>query len=500
MSADNASAASDSAPSRSRVSAWLRMSYESYLGILLVGSGARIFGLASQLVVLIILGRMLGKAEFGDLMAAFGFYRLVAIAVGTGAALVVLFHVSRRPRDKEQEIRLHRFSALVTAAISIVFALIGALSAPLIARALGKPGLEVWFVHLAPFAVFNSLLLIATGALEGRSRITHSIVLGEVAPNAVRIVLLPLVAFAGLPDVYVAHVLTLSVLVPWLSAVPRLFDRSIGGVSSWTRWEYGYSGKFVVATLFANQLAAVDILVMSVLFSSETVADYAIASRIAAMFSFFQLAMLKRFAPRAGAILARNDMAALRSEVEVCRRLTVGCGALTIAGILIVAPYIIPLFGNFGGALGFLTLLAIPAFVSSFYATSDRLLIIAGHANVALTLTASSFALLTITPFVTAPWLGPMAVPAAMIASAIVFNPIVAVRVRQLFGIHTLELSDLALMTCGAAVLAASAFSHSRIWAVGACTVLCLIGLVMLVTAMRQSTLAPRGEGTASPA
>ena len=207
------------------------MSYESYLGILLVGSGARVFGLASQLVVLIILGRMLGKAEFGDLMAAFGFYRVVAIAVGTGASLVVLFHVSRRPRDKELEVRLHRFSALLTAAISIVVALIGALSAPLIARALGKPGLEIWFVHLAPLAVFNSLLLIATGALEGRSRITHSIVLGEVAPNAVRIVLLPLVVLAGLPDIYIAHVLTLSVLLPWLFAAPRLFDRSIGGVS-----------------------------------------------------------------------------------------------------------------------------------------------------------------------------------------------------------------------------------------------------------------------------
>jgi len=484
---------------RSRLSAWLRASYESYLGILLVGSGARVFGLASQLVVLIILGRMLGKAEFGDLMAAFGFYRLAAIAVGTGASLVVLFHVSRRPRDKEQELRLHRFSALLASAASAAIALIGALSAPLIARALGKPGLEVWFWHLAPFAVFNSLLLIATGALEGRSRITHSIVLGEVAPNAVRIVLLPLVALAGLPDVYIAHVLTLSVVIPWLFAAPRLFDRSVSGVSAWTRWDYNYSGKFVIATLFANQLAAVDILVMSVLFSSETVGDYAIASRIAALFSFFQLAMLKRFAPRAGEILARGDMAALRAEVDACRRITIGCGALTIAGILLVAPYLLPLFGNFGGALGFLTLLAIPAFVASFYATSDRLLIIAGHANVALTLTASSFAVLTVTPFLTAPWLGPIAVPAAMIASALLFNPIVAVRVRQLFGVHTLELSDLVLMACGSSALAISAITGSRFWAAGACAVLCLIGLIMLATAIRQSR-SPGSAGVTRPA
>jgi len=307
----------------------------------------------------------------------------------------------------------------------------------------------------------------------------------------VRIVLLPLVALTGLPDIYIAHVLTLSVVIPWLFAAPRLLDRSTGGIGVWTRWDYSYSVKFVIATLFANQLAAVDILVMSVLFSSETVGDYAVASRIAALFSFFQLAMLKRFAPRAGEMLGRGDMAALRAEVDACRRITIGCGALTIAGILLAAPYLLPLFGNFGGALGFLTLLAIPAFVSSFYATSDRLLIIAGHANVALTLTASSFALLTVTPFLTAPWLGPIAVPAAMIASAILFNPIVAIRVRQLFGIRTVELSDLALMACGFLALAIGAVGGSRLWAAVACGVLGLIGLTMLAMAVRQSRSAP---------
>ena len=495
MSAETSSATSDPAPAR--FSAWLRAQYQGYLGILLVGSSARVFGLASQFVVLIILGRMLGKAAFGDLMAAFGFYRLVAIAIGTGASLVVLFHVSRRPRDKDFEVRLHRFSALLAAAVSAAISLIGALSAPLIARALGKPGLEVWFQHLAPLGVFNSLLIIATGALEGRSRITHSIVVGEVAPNAVRIILLPLVALAGLPDVYIAHVLTLSVLLPWLFSMPRLLDRSVGGVATWTQWDYTYSGKFVIATLFANQLAAVDILVMSVLFSSETVGDYAIAARIAGLFTFFQIAMLKRFAPRAGEIIAQGDMAALRSEVEACRRMTIGCGALTIAGILIIAPYLFPLFGNFAGALGFLTLLAIPSFVQSFYATSDRLLIIAGHANVALVVTASSFGVLTVTPFLTAPWLGPIAIPAALITSAILFYPIVAVRVRQLFGIYTLELRDLALMGCGCALLGISAVSGSRLSAIGTCAVLGLIGVYMLGTALWQSSVPLRAKGAA---
>src|SRR4051794_74290 len=130
MSTENPSARAID-PTRGRLSAWLRAQYQGYLGILLIGSSARVFGLASQFVVLIILGRMLGKAEFADLVAALGFCRLVAIAIGTGASRVVLFHVSRRARHKDFEVRRHRFSAVLAALGSSAVSLIAALSAPL---------------------------------------------------------------------------------------------------------------------------------------------------------------------------------------------------------------------------------------------------------------------------------------------------------------------------------------------------------------------------------
>ena len=159
--------------------------------------------------------------------------------------------------------------------------------------------------------------------------------LGEVVPNAIRIALLPLVALMSLPDAYVAHVLTLSVLLPWLWTARRMWNRSIKGITPWTRWDYSYSGKFVVATLFAQQLAAVDILVAGVLFSSRAVADYAVASRIAALYSFFQLALLKRFAPRAGHLMRPATSPRCATRSDLCRRLTIGCGVFTICGILL---------------------------------------------------------------------------------------------------------------------------------------------------------------------
>jgi O-antigen/teichoic acid export membrane protein len=459
----------------------------AYLTVLAVGSGARVFGLASQFVVLIILGRMLSKDGFGDLMTAFGFYRIGAAALGVGSSLVLLYHVSRRPDDRAAEVRLHRYSAALSGAIATVIALAGFMLADPLAHALDKPGLAIWFQQLAPFAIFSTLLTTSTGALEGRSRISESIALAEVAPSAVRIVLLPAVAWFHLPDAYVAHAMTLSVLIPWLWSGRRLWDRSVRGWQPWTAWDLNYCGKFVAATLFANQLGAVDILVAGVLFPSGIVADYALAARIAALYSFFQLALLKRFAPRAARLIEAKDFAALRQEFVVCRKLIVGCGALTVAGILCVAPFALPLFGNYAGALPFLIWLAIPTFIQSFYDASDRTLIMAGQANVPLAVTAASFGVLLVAPLATASWLGPTAIPLAMMAAKLLFNPLVAARVQRIFVITTIHLRDILMMGAGIVALASYAITGATAAGAASVAVLAALALYCCVSAIRRT-------------
>jgi O-antigen/teichoic acid export membrane protein len=459
----------------------------AYLTVLAVGSGARVFGLASQFVVLIMLSRILSKDGFGDLMTAFGFYRLTGAALGVGTSLVLLYHVSRRPDDRAAEVRLHRYSAMLSGAIAALIALAGFILAGPVAHALDKPGLAVWFQQLAPFAIFSTLLTTSTGALEGRSRVSESIALAEVAPSAVRIVLLPAVAWFHLPDVYVAHAMTLSVLVPWLWSGRRLWDRSVRGWQPWTAWDLSYCGKFVAATLFANQLGAVDILVAGVLFPSEIVADYALAARIAALYSFFQLALLKRFAPRAARLIEMKDFGALRQEFAFCRKLIIGCGALTIAGILCVAPFLLPVFGNYAGAWPFMIWLAIPTFIQSFYDTSDRLLIMAGQANVPLAATAASFGVLAIAPFVTVSLLGPTAIPAAMVAAKLLFNPLVAARVRRIFAIATIHPRDLLMLGTGIAALASYAITEAALAGAASVAILAAIALYCWVSAMRRT-------------
>jgi O-antigen/teichoic acid export membrane protein len=199
--------------------------------------------------------------------------------------------------------------------------------------------------------------------------------------------------------------------------------------------------------------------------------------------------LLKRFAPRAARLIEAKDFAALRQEFTLCRKLIIGCGALTIAGILCVAPFLLPLFGNYAGAWTFLAWLAIPTFVQSFYDASDRLLIIAGQANIPLAATAASFAVLGVVPFLVAPLIGPMAIPAAMIASKLLFNPLVAARVKTVFAITTIHVLDITMMAAGIFALAAYAVTGGV--AAGAASVASLAAIALYCCA---SAIRPTGR------
>jgi O-antigen/teichoic acid export membrane protein len=179
----------------------------------------------------------------------------------------------------------------------------------------------------------------------------------------------------------------------------------------------------------------------------------------------------------------------LRHEVELCRRLLIGCGAFTIGGILLFAPFLLPLFGNYASAQTFLIWLAIPTFVQSFYETSDRLLVMAGQANIALLLTGSSFLVLTITPFVTAPWIGPASIPVAMVLSALLFNPIVASRVNGLFAIRTVHPVDAVLIAVGTIALGGYALAGSAPVGLATCGILAAIGVYFFASALKWSGL-----------
>lgn len=408
-------------------------------------------------MVLFVLARILEKSAFGDAMTVFAFYRIGSMGLGSGIAAILLYHISRNPDDKMVELRLHRTMALGGAILSAIFGAGCAWGAGPIAETLfHKPSLTPWFVAFAPFMLFSTLNTVAIGALDGRSRITEALLVAEAAPNALRLVFLPLGAFLAMPDTMVAHAMTLSVAIPWLFSARRLLDRSVVGFEPLHRWDVGYGSKFVLYSFSSLTLQGFDILVVSALFSSSTAADYAVAARLASLYPFLQQIVVRQFSPKAGRLLQLKDYAKLQTEVDGCRRASAMAVSLCIAVIVGAMPLVLPFFGDFQAAIPIALLLTLPPVIRSVFASCDRVMQMAGYANWALVIQFTALAVVTGLPFATHSQLGIASIPMAMAIASLFLNPISAIILRRRLGLKTLNKRDALLIFSTACVVGAS--------------------------------------------
>ena len=168
----------------------------------------------------------------------------------------------------------------------------------------------------------------------------------------------------------------------------------------------------------------------------------------------------------------------------------IALGSFSIAGILFLSPFVLPIFGKYESADSILIWLAIPAFIACFYSTSDRLLIAAGKANITLLFNALSFAALIAIPYLVSPWLGITSIPAAMTVSMLLFNFIIVSQVQKTFAIRTIHPLDVVLMTSGTLALAGYALNDTPTQSLVTCTVLVAIGAYYAFSGLKRRDLA----------
>jgi hypothetical protein len=94
---------------------------------------------------------------------------------------------------------------------------------------------------------------------------------------------------------------------------------------------------------------------------------------------------------------------------------------------------------------------------------------------------------LVVTPFFTAPLLGPTVIAAAMAVASFLFYPVAAARVRRMFGLTTIHPLDMAMMMAGIAALAAYAASGAAIAGAASVAVLAAIALYCCASAIRRT-------------
>lgn len=425
----------------------------AYLGSLIFGGGSRIVSLGAQVFALFIMAWLLPKAEFGDMMTAFAVYRILSYGIGTGCAAIIVYHVARNATD---EVELRTLRSFTVIGFVIAALLIGTMiiAAPSISAMVGKPRIAFWLFYLAPFGLLSTLVTIAGGAYDGRHEINRSIFVVELVPNLARVVLLGVLFVVSAPAIWIAYALALAHLVSWLIILRRMLSPAVKGFYHVTRWDAGFTGRYILHSLLSLQLQGVDMVVVGWLFTSDVAADYAIAGRIAALFPFFQQIVLKKFAPRCGQLLEARDYAVLEAEAGICRSSSVGAVAGLTGAMLIVAPIILHGAGNFSSAVTMLVALGAAPFVRSFFAGGEAILRMAGQASFNLAVMAGSFAFVVVTPLLTHQWLGVFSLPLGMTLSALLLNPLIVVRVHRLVGIRLLERHDWVALTIGLGVFA----------------------------------------------
>jgi O-antigen/teichoic acid export membrane protein len=455
-----------------------------WLKVVAFGSGARLFGLASQFIVLIIMGRILPKSAFGNMMIAFAVYRILTTCIGTGLGNVLLYHVARSGGERKTDIRLHRSTALIGAVLSALAGLAIALFAHSIAAVADKPDLAPWLVHMAPFALFGTLNQIAMASLDGRSRITSSIVVTEVIPNSLRLIGLLGIAALSLPDVSVAHVIWISVAIPWAWEARFLLSRDVGGWQRWTFWDVKNAFHYALWTGASLQLQGIDLLVVGYLFNSSQAGDYAFASRIASLFLFLYNIASRQFTPMAAKACQDGRMDQLQEKLDGLKYITVCSVAMTcvmcIFGSEVVVTLILP---KYIYTIPIIILFSLQPINRSFYFGNDRILLVNGWGFESLLIQLSSLLIMVVGSVLFSKTLSVAVLPLSYAVSSAVLNPITSKFVYRKIRLRFITREDGVLIAMASAALVAAAYSSTQYYATGlSCLALILLAAWLSVS------------------
>lgn len=419
------------------------------------GAGARLFALGSQFLVMLLLSRSMELAAFGDMMVVFTIYRLLGNMLGTGFGNLMTYHIGRKNGDPALNIRLLRSTTLLAGVIATGLMLGAVALSDEISLWFDKPGMELWLVHLSPMILFSTLSFIAMGSLDGRSRVTTAIVMSEAAPNAFLLAVLGVGLLIGsLAQEVIAAILWISLAIPWLLAIRVVYSREVTGMERLTAWDLRYVGFSMLTVLTYMRLQGIDMLLGARFFSSEEMAYYAVMSRLATQFPFFMQLVTRNFSPKAGAFLYDHNNKELNQELTLVRRNS-AIGVFGQTGlILLLSPFILPMFfeAQPDYRLSILLLLAFPVVVSTAYAGQLEVLRMSGRAGLSFQVSVISAGIFVLATVVLQSVIGVSALPIGMLLALPLTVPFL-VRHLARDGIRTSGWTECALSLFGLTIL-----------------------------------------------
>jgi len=391
----------------------------------LINASIKALSIGSQFLLLILMAREIPKEEFGNAMLAFTIFRLMSLAIGSGMGSIVLYHVSKRIHDLTLDIRLTRSVTLFTILITIPLTFLFTNFSNEVAILFSKPSLAPWLFAMAPLVLFGSLIQITSNSLDARSKVTRSIIITEVVPNIIRLTGVIGMILLELPHISLSYIFWIASAIPWAVDALRLFDQSVRGFERLSFWDFKYAGWLTLYPLLGMQLQGIDMIIVGAFFSSNLVAEYSIASRIASLYPFLQQMVARVFVPRSGPLFQEREIGKINKELKVLRENSLATTSVMISILLISSLIIFNYMPAYKEIYGLLIIFSIPPLVRCAFVGIDVTLRMEGKGFTLTLISISILFIIATGTYFLHEKIGLYSLPVSMIISTISINTLI---------------------------------------------------------------------------
>jgi O-antigen/teichoic acid export membrane protein len=380
----------------------------AYARTVVTGISSKLITGASGMAVVWLLNAILGKDGFAYCMIGLTLALTIAIVVVSGFEKVVIYHVSRLDPATEdaQSRRIGGAGVYGATGIAIALAVILFILADIIAGWMGKPEAGPWIRIFTPVIPLNVINAVQTGWIQARQMVPMSVFFGELLPNVLRVVLLALVWLlaGGILGIGSAVAAAFVIPVVWLFTLQP--TPLVSPFAVFKKWDVRYGLTVLLTRLADQRLQSISVLLVGTLSTAAATAEFVLAVRFALLLVALQLVLNLLLVPRLGAMMARGSRESLLKEFDTTRFVAL-VGAIAGAIIyLLIAPFLLPLFGDYGAAYSSLMILTAGMVVRVGFGASGQYLVMAGHAGWRLLNSLGSLIVIVALSYLFVPWYG----------------------------------------------------------------------------------------------
>lgn len=308
------------------------------------------------MATVVLLARLLPKAEYGEYVFAFGLANIAALPIELGLPTLMMREIARYRADEDER--------KIVAVIAWVFALIAGsflivVSSLLLFLEQGEQtplisvSLALWSVALLlPLALMHW----ARGVLQGFEHPIQFALPDSIFRPVLLLVFVSAAAVAGVLDATVtmmANVAAVALCFAWaLHRSLKVLGRaeiSLAFKRTDLEWRKWLSALWPITLISGVQIInrRISIVLIGALTTAAAVADYNIALQITSVILVAQTVLNQRIGPKIAFAYRKGDHAVMQHHVAYATLVSSALAIASVGGLIIFGPWLIPMvFGK----------------------------------------------------------------------------------------------------------------------------------------------------------